>query len=117
MFICVYNVPLKLLLSIHKLQSLNVDKMSSTSESNGSLKIPICQESMANESQTQDPHLVCDEDAQEMDSSDIGGPVANPEMPQEMVGQDLEDADTIKDTVFSKHWAISVLLEFVRVGG
>lgn len=89
----------------------------STSESNGSLKTPLCQESKANESHIQNPHqVVYDEDTQEMDSSDIDRPVANPEMPQEMA-EDLEDADTIKDTVFSKHWAISVLLEFVRVGG
>ena len=41
---------------------------------------------------------------------------ANPEPPRELVEQQLLGADTIGNTVFSKHWLFTTLMKLLEVG-
>ena len=42
-------------------------------------------------------------------------PAVNPEPPSELVERKLLDAETIGDTVFSKHWLFTTLMSLIQV--
>jgi len=54
-----------------------------------------------------DVHQDSDEDVQKS--------FQNPEPPKELVEQNLINADNIGDTVFSKHWLFTTLMDLLKV--